>query len=195
MNKKAVLFVLLCSSHGCLLAQEKTQIDLDASISPKTVLSKEIKEIYEVALNQSWFISTLATIDEENVYIPLKYIPSDLLGNLVESNFVVKNNEKQIKINNKLINKRDDEKLILEINLDESFFKNSEIITNKEKIKESTPINAFYTNYSATISGTDLTSVRSIFDSNWSSKDNWIFKNQLLWNGQTLLRMITSICI
>jgi outer membrane usher protein FimD/PapC len=149
-------------------------------------------DIYDVKLNGNWDFSSLVIFDNGDILLPLKYLPSDLLGNITEQHFIDKDNARYMKIEASKIVKKDTENLSLEINLSEEYFKSQNIAVNQDKRKQSQAIDAIYTNYDINMSNELFKSTRGTFAVNYASKHNWTFDNQLFWDGSQLQRLSTT---
>lgn len=148
-------------------------------------------EIYDVTLNNNWKFSGLITFDKDNFFIPLKYLPSEVLGNLTESN-MVEQNGRSLRVARILANKIDSDNLVLTANLSEAYFKTQLVSTDALKQKQSTPINALFMNYDLNIPLEAIGDMRGTFDFNWASKNNWVAKSGLLWDGSKAILLNSS---
>lgn len=178
---------ILKKDEKSIIKNEINNVSQNASFINKT-------DIFEVTLNENWSFSGLIKIENQKLYIPLKFLPSDLLGNLIftEKNTQLLKNEKVLVISSELVKKRDDENMLLSINLGEDFFKSQVLTVDKNKKLDSHPINAFYTNYNLTMDDTGFNSLRGTFSSAWASKNNWLIKNGLFWDGKQIVRLNTT---
>ena len=177
--------------ESSLKKEDKIVDKEDIQKMPKNSVFINNTEIYEVTINENWAFSGLTKIENNKLFIPLKFLPSDLLGNLIitEKNTQIIKNEKNLVVSYDFVKARDDEKLSLSINLTEDFFKSQRLVVDKNKKLDSHPINAFYTNYSLNMDDSGVSSMRGTFNTVWASKDNWLFKNGMFWNGDKLVRL------
>lgn len=174
-----------------LQKNEKAIVNPDIQQVAKNAVFTNNTEIYEVTINESWSFSGLIRMENQKVYIPLKFLPSDMLGNLVitDKNTEMVKNEKNLVLSASTVKMRDDEGLVLSIILTEEFFKSQTLSVDKNKKLESNPISAFYTNYNFSMDDSGLPSLRGTFNTVWASKNNWLFRNALYWDGEKVVRL------
>lgn len=170
---------------------DKSIVKQDIHQVAKNAVFTNNTDIYEVTINENWAFSGLVKIENQKIYIPLKFLPSDLLGNIIitDQNTQILKNEKNLVLPSSFVKKRDDETLVLSLNLTEEFFKSQVLAVDKNKKLDSNPISAFYTNYSLTMDDTGLNSLRGTFNTVWASKNNWLFKNGVYWDGDKWVRL------
>ena len=170
---------------------DKSIVKQDIHQVAKNAVFTNNTDIYEVTINENWAFSGLVKIENQKIYIPLKFLPSDLLGNIIitDQNTQILKNEKNLVLPSSFVKKRDDETLVLSLNLTEEFFKSQVLAVDKNKKLDSHPISAFYTNYSLTMDDTGLNSLRGTFNTVWASKNNWLFKNGVYWDGDKWVRL------
>lgn len=149
-------------------------------------------DVYDVSLNGNWQFSAFVHTEQDNIYIPLKFIPSDVLGNITDNHFFTLGNSRYLEINTSNIVKKDDEALSLKINLTEDYFKSQSLDFKKEEKKYSRPINALYMNYDVNFSSTGFAQTKGTFDFNWASKDEWRLKNEMFADGKSVVRLNTT---
>lgn len=174
-----------------LKKDEKAVANPDIQQVAKNAVFTNNTDIYEVTINENWAFSGLIKMENQKVYIPLKFLPSDLLGNIIinDKNTQMVKNEKNLVLPSTFVKKRDDEALVLSINLTEDFFKSQTLSVDRNKKLDSHPISAFYTNYSLSMDDTGMKSLRGTFNTVWASKDNWLFKNGIYWDGDKWVRL------
>lgn len=168
------------------ISTEKTLTNVNAN--PK----KSYSDIYDVKLNNNWQFSGLITFENNKLFIPLKFLPSDLLGNITQNFFVDRNNSRFLEVPMTSVVKQDTEGLTIEINLTEDYFKTQLVSTSRMQKKDSVAIDALYMNYDVNFSTMGLNATRGTFDFNWASKDNWVLKNGFLWDGAQAVRLNTT---
>lgn len=178
-------------STTLLQKDEKAVVSPDIQQVAKNAVFTNNTEIYEVTINESWSFSGLIKMENQKVYIPLKFLPSDMLGNLVisDKNTEMVKNEKNLVLSSSTVKKRDDEGLVLSIILPEEFFKSQTLTVDKNKKLDSNPISAFYTNYNFSMDDSGLPSLRGTFNTVYASKNNWLFRHALYWDGKTFVRL------
>lgn len=178
-------------SNTVLQKDEKAIVNPDIQQVAKNAVFTNNTEIYEVTVNESWSFSGLVKMENQKVYIPLKFLPSDMLGSLVitDKNTEMVKNEKTLVLSSSTVKKRDDEGLVLSIILPEEFFKAQTLSVDKNKKLDSHPISAFYTNYNFSMDDSGLPSLRGTFNTVYASKNNWLFRNAVYWDGKTLVRL------
>lgn len=179
------------NTNTILQKDETAAVHPDIQQVAKNAVFTNNTEIYEVTINESWSFSGLIRMENQKVYIPLKFLPSDMLGNLIisEKNTEMVKNEKTLVLSSSTVTKRDDEGLVLSIILPEEFFKSQTLMVDKNKKLESNPISAFYTNYNFSMDDSGLPSLRGTFNTVYASKNNWLFRNAFYWDGQTVVRL------
>lgn len=155
-------------------------------LATPTIPENISNEIYDVEINHNWDFTAPISSDKENIYIPLKYLPSDMLGTLVPS--VLKSGE-NLEVPKKLIDNIDTDSLKLSIALSEIFFKTQDISSITKKVLTSTPINALIFNYDVNLPFQNPSQTKSTFNLNWDSKNDWIMYNDFLWNSKKPIRL------
>lgn len=177
--------------NAILQKDEKAIVNPDIQQVAKNAVFTNNIEIYEVTVNESWSFSGLIRLENQKVYIPLKFLPSEMLGNLIitKKNTEMVKNEKNLVLSSSTVKKRDDEGLVLSIILPEEFFKSQTLTVDKNKKLDSNPISAFYTNYNFSMDDSGLPSLRGTFNTVYASKNNWLFRNAFYWDGKTVVRL------
>lgn len=142
-------------------------------------------EIYQISINNDWKITSLVKFDENNFYIPVKFLPEKFLKLLNDEH-----KKKNLVGSLSLINKIDREQLLLSISLDSSYFNSVVVSLDDEKEQvESNPINAALLNYSINTPLDDFSSIKGTYDLKWSSKQNWNLSNGFAWDGERNIRL------
>lgn len=190
---KKILFILpLCFFTKVSIAQNNTTPTPSNTISEntETIKKEDIldSEIYQITLNNNWTFSALTSFDKEFIFIPLKFFPSDVLGNLTETH-MINGTDRSLKISKNLASTLDPDSLVLKLNLTEDYFKSQFVSTKEETKVYGTPINALFMNYDLNIPVSKITDTRGFFNFNWASQYNWIAKNEMLWNGSSAIRL------
>lgn len=197
--KYCFLGLCLILSHSYVLAQTNSESTpkstAKAEESKKVFNAGEEKssEIYDITINNNWAFSSLATIYGDNsVLIELRFLPSDILGNLVESKFIEKSGKRYLQVSAEFVKEWSDENLILKLELNETFFKSNAVVIKKEERKLGRPINALFMNYDLNMPIPQFRDMRGNFDFNWASSYNWRANTGLLWDGDKVMRLNSS---
>lgn len=157
-------------------------------LEAKTVNEAE-ESIYEVTANNSWKYPTIIVFEGDKIFMPISYLPSDMLGNLLPEGLVERGSEKFLILDKMTITKRDDENSTLSFDIPIEYLKDQNLDFKKQQKESSQPINAFYSNYDINFTNYGFKSTKAAFSMNYASKDNWIFKNEFLWNGTEVVRL------
>lgn len=192
----SILGILISQS---VLAQElqknsvNTGVD-NAQINKEESKTKEIveSEIYDITINNNWQFSSLTHIDSSVIYIPAKFIPSEMLGNLNNNLLVDYKGSPSLKVDKSSIVKNNIEELSLVINLGENYFKSQLVTVDKDSGTISEPINALFLNYNTNIDPSEINGMKATIDANWASKNGSILRNYFYADKESLIRLNTT---
>jgi outer membrane usher protein FimD/PapC len=138
------------------------------------------EQIYMVELNHQWNFVSLLLDDNDNLLIPVTYLPKELEKKLNRVEFIKKNDDEYFIINKKFIKNKDDNTYKLTISLPVEYFNDQKININQQNIEIGKPINALYGRYDTNISNSGMHNVNSLISTTYVNENNWIFKNSVL---------------
>lgn len=186
----SLLFVSQFTYSGEIKANKQDEISIDnTNVSEK--LNPELAEVFDITINNSWTFSTLTFSDKENYYIENRYLPSDLLGIINDKYFTYIADKKYLKLNKSILLEENLDYLRLKFKLNEDYFISQDVLTKKEKKRESHPIDSAFINYDLNIPLEDPSYSRGFFDMTYASTDNWKIKNSYLWDSKEFIRLST----
>lgn len=177
------------------LPQSSANIASNNNTAPPTEDKKDSSvesDIYDITINGNWQLSSLVNIDNEVFYIPVKFLPSDMLGNLTEQFFVDYKGTRSLKIEKPSITERNMEQLSMAINLPENYFKSQIVKIDKDSTQASTAINALFVNYSLGLDPKALDSTKVTLDANWAGKNGSILRNYFYLDKEKFVRLNTT---